>query len=276
MMRTPKPPSPISLTPPDAVATDDADADADATADSSGDDTASTQELTAELAELRSKYEVLERQVATTHQPKRSLRPSKYFVSMLCVVLGAILLPFAVIARWTTSTVLDTDAYVETVAPLAQDEDIQEALSYRVSVIILDAIDFRQQAEDALPTAAGFPRRSDRVGRHGPGPGCGRRTGVDAGVRAALGGRQPARTRRRGRRTDRRGQRHARHCERQGSWCSSARSPRRRSTVSMRSSEPISRTQFPTNAWTASSCSSSPRISPTSRTRSACSTSCRG
>lgn len=51
---------------------------------------------------------------------------------------------------------LDTDAYVETVAPLAQDEDIQEALSYRVSVIILDAIDFRQQAEDALPTRAGF------------------------------------------------------------------------------------------------------------------------
>jgi hypothetical protein len=52
--------------------------------------------------------------------------------------------------------VLDTDSYVETVAPLAKNEDIQEALSFRVSAIILDAIDFRQQAEDALPARAGF------------------------------------------------------------------------------------------------------------------------
>lgn len=144
----------------EADATDDADAaatgDADATAVLRDDDAASTQELTAELAQLRSKYEVLERQVATTHHPKRSLRPSKYFVSMLCVVLGAILLPFAVIARWTASTVLDTDAYVETVTPLAQNEDVQEALSFRVSETLLEVIDFEDLAKDALPDRAGF------------------------------------------------------------------------------------------------------------------------
>jgi hypothetical protein len=131
----------------------DADEDVPAT-----DDTPSTEELAAEVVRLRAEYEVLQRQLDATTKPgpKRIHRPSTYWVSIACVVLGGLLLPLAVLVRWTSNTVLDTDSYVETVAPLAQNEDIQEALSFRVSVIILDAIDFRQQAEDALPTPAGF------------------------------------------------------------------------------------------------------------------------
>jgi hypothetical protein len=132
---------------------DDADEGVPAT-----DDTPSTDELAAELVRLRAEYEVLQRQLdsATKTEPKRIHRPSRYWVSIACVVLGGFLLPLAVVARWTSNTVLDTDSYVETVAPLAQNEEIQEALSFQVSVIILDAIDFRQQAEDALPPRAGF------------------------------------------------------------------------------------------------------------------------
>jgi hypothetical protein len=132
---------------------DDADEGVPAT-----DDTPSTDELAAELVRLRAEYEVLQRQLDSTTkpEPKRIHRPSRYWVSIACVVLGGFLLPLAVVARWTSNTVLDTDSYVETVAPLAQNEEIQEALSFQVSVIILDAIDFRQQAEDALPPRAGF------------------------------------------------------------------------------------------------------------------------
>jgi len=135
----------------------------DGKADSSGIDDGSNAAdrddgLAAQLAELRAEYEVLQRQLEESGKPKprRFHRPSRYWVSIVCVVLGGLLLPFSVLVRWTSNTVLDTDSYVETVAPLAQNEDIQEALSFRVSAIILDAIDFRQQAEDALPPRAGF------------------------------------------------------------------------------------------------------------------------
>jgi hypothetical protein len=118
----------------------------------------STEELTVQLTELRAEYDVLQHQLEAQTKPKtkRPHRPSRAWVSIACVVLGGLLLPLAVIASWTSNTVLDTDSYVETVAPLAENEEIQEAISFRVSVIILDAIDFRQQAEDALPPRAGF------------------------------------------------------------------------------------------------------------------------
>lgn len=123
-----------------------------------GDTAASAEELSAELTSLRAEFDVLQRQLAeqTKRNSAKRRRPSRYWVSIVCVVLGGLLLPLAVLARWTSDTVLDTDSYVETVAPLAADEDIQEALSFRISVVVLDAIDFRAQAEEALPTEAAF------------------------------------------------------------------------------------------------------------------------
>jgi hypothetical protein len=167
----------------DDTATDDTDADDTDTDDGSGtddtadsdvataavaavvvtdaapdDDTASPAELAAQLAELRAEYEVLQHQLEASEKPKpqRVHRPSRYWVSIACVVLGGLLLPLAVLVRWTSNTLLDTDSYVETVAPLAENEDIQEALSFRISVVLLDAIDFTDLAKDALPTRAGF------------------------------------------------------------------------------------------------------------------------
>ncbi|MDX2378151.1 MAG: hypothetical protein QNM02_00145, partial [Acidimicrobiia bacterium] len=143
----------------DAITTDDAD-DPVATDDDTGETESvsaiTTEDSTAELVRLRAEYEVLQQRLDAATKPKRIHRPSRHWVSIVCVVLGGLLLPLTVLVRWTSNTVLDTDSYVETVAPLAQNEDIQEALSFRVSVIILDAIDFRQQAEDALPSRAGF------------------------------------------------------------------------------------------------------------------------
>jgi hypothetical protein len=92
----------------------------------------------------------------TKPQRERNFHPSRKGVSIACVVLGGLVLPLTVLVRWTSTTVLDTDSYVETVAPLAENEDIQEALSFHISVILLDVIDFRELAKDALPPRAGF------------------------------------------------------------------------------------------------------------------------
>ncbi|RLE24194.1 MAG: hypothetical protein DRJ50_04965, partial [Actinobacteria bacterium] len=121
-------------------------------------DTASAAELAVQISELRAEYDVLQRELEASTKPKRKVlhRPSRQWVSIACVVLGAILLPLAVLVRWTSNTVLDTDAYVETVAPLAQNEAIQEALSFRISEIIIEVIDIRELTRDALPPRAVF------------------------------------------------------------------------------------------------------------------------
>ena len=74
--------------------------------------------------------------------------------SIVCAVVGAILLPLAVITVWTQQTILDTDAYVETVAPLADNEDIQAAVTVQVTEAVAEAVDFRSIAEETLPPEA--------------------------------------------------------------------------------------------------------------------------
>jgi hypothetical protein len=124
--------------------------------DAATDDAATPDELKEQLARLRAEYEVLERHVAETSKHKARRRPTRNWASVACLVLGGLLLPFAVLSRWASDTMLDTDTYVETVTPLAENEDIQEALAFRVSETIMAEIDFRPQAEEALPEGAGF------------------------------------------------------------------------------------------------------------------------
>jgi hypothetical protein len=53
-------------------------------------------------------------------------------VGGLLAVLACLLLPATVLALWTDTVVSDTSAYVDTVAPLAEDRDVQEAAADRL------------------------------------------------------------------------------------------------------------------------------------------------
>jgi len=50
-------------------------------------------------------------------------------------LLASVLLPLALVSVWTDAVVNDTDEYVETVGPLAEDERVQEAVADRVADI---------------------------------------------------------------------------------------------------------------------------------------------
>jgi hypothetical protein len=72
------------------------------------------------------------------------------------IVLASILLPLAGLTVWTRNLMLNTDRYVETVAPLAQDPQIQAAITNRVSTGLVERLDIDQRAADALPAKARF------------------------------------------------------------------------------------------------------------------------
>jgi hypothetical protein len=72
------------------------------------------------------------------------------------VVLACVLAPLSILGVWTSNTLLDTDRYVDTVAPLAKDHDVQAAVSRIVDDALLAKVDVTQKVRDALPDKAAF------------------------------------------------------------------------------------------------------------------------
>src|SRR4051812_10091938 len=55
---------------------------------------------------------------------KESRHRGRRIATVVLVILGCVLAPVSVLALWAKTTLLDTDQYVETVAPLATNQDI--------------------------------------------------------------------------------------------------------------------------------------------------------
>ena len=77
-------------------------------------------------------------------------------LAWVLLVLSCILVPLSVAAVWTRSELLDTDRYVQTVAPLARNAEIQQAVATRLSTLLFENVDVEELATDALPSQAAF------------------------------------------------------------------------------------------------------------------------
>lgn len=111
-------------------------------------------QLLDEIEKLRTRNEELRRQLAERKPPAGSPWWRNRWLSVAAAVLTAILLPVAVHTVWARNTLLDTNQYVDTVAPLAENEDVQEAVTFRVTEAVSEAVNFRGLAEEALPPEA--------------------------------------------------------------------------------------------------------------------------
>lgn len=77
-------------------------------------------------------------------------------VSVVLLVLGFILVPLSAVAIWSNNQLTNTDRYVETVSPLAGNEDVQQTVATAVVSSIFDNVDVAGEIEDALPSRAKF------------------------------------------------------------------------------------------------------------------------
>jgi hypothetical protein len=120
-----------------------------------------------EVAALRARVAELEAALAAsgevplaagTTAPVPAGRPRwARVLSGVLLVLACVLAPLAVVSTWASTTVSDTDRYVETVAPLADDPDVQAAVAAEVTAAILEYLDAEQVATDALEAVAAQP-----------------------------------------------------------------------------------------------------------------------
>ncbi len=98
-------------------------------------------QLKARIAELEATNEQLEH---------RRRFDGRSFGAWVVLIVAALLLPLALTAFWAQRTITDTERYVATVAPLAQDPTIKEAVGTKVSTVLIDQLDAQQRIQELL------------------------------------------------------------------------------------------------------------------------------
>jgi hypothetical protein len=97
----------------------------------------------AERNELAHKLEVLEDRPRKRHRTRRILAP-------ILVVITVVVFTVTVPAAWGARTVLNTDRYVATVAPLANDPAVQQSIASKVTAQVFEALNVEGVISDAL------------------------------------------------------------------------------------------------------------------------------
>jgi hypothetical protein len=90
----------------------------------------------------------------------------------ILIFVAAVLAPLSVVANWARDHIEDTDRYLETVGPLADDPAIQAAIAARVDQVVFDYLDLdaaTKRVTDAL-AAQNLPPRVETTLRAAAGP----------------------------------------------------------------------------------------------------------
>jgi hypothetical protein len=104
-------------------------------------------ELHAEVERLRSENKKLQRSRTRRERARRA--------GVVALLIGGCgLAALSVVAIWLRVTLLDTDRYVSTVAPIAAEPAVQQAVADKLDTAITSRVDFAALAREALPDRA--------------------------------------------------------------------------------------------------------------------------
>jgi len=93
---------------------------------------------------------------ATQNAPKARAPRWRRWTAGFLIVLSCILAPLSVISIWVRNIVLNTDRYVETVAPLSANPAVIDTAATNITNALFDNIDVEKEIEDAFPPRADF------------------------------------------------------------------------------------------------------------------------
>jgi hypothetical protein len=122
-----------------------------------------------EVERLRARVAELETHLATRDdQPETPGETGRRSVwwgvsSAILLTIAVVLAPLSVASVWADSILSDTDQYVETVAPLADDPAVQDAVADEVTTVIFQNLDVEAVTTQALETIAAQPDVPPRV-----------------------------------------------------------------------------------------------------------------
>jgi hypothetical protein len=105
-------------------------------------------DIRAELERMKAERDELEAKVETLEAPKR--HRVRRILTPILVVLAVLVFTVSVPAVWSARTVLNTDRYVATVEPLADDPAVQQAIATRVTDEVFAALNVQEVISDTL------------------------------------------------------------------------------------------------------------------------------
>ncbi|MHC9046512.1 hypothetical protein ACYX8G_18155 [Microbacterium saperdae] len=112
--------------------------------------------MTATIEELQSRLRALEAENAALRSPApeaprvRRRTWGRTLLATVLIVLGALLAPVAVVAAWANVQLTDTDRFVTSYAPLADDPAIQALVTTQVVAVIEEQIDIPALTSDVI------------------------------------------------------------------------------------------------------------------------------
>lgn len=141
---------------PDDPATSDATAPDANDVDAAGTETdpAEVERLRLEAERLRQENEALKAEVVAADGPSAPKHRGRWAAALVLIVIGSLLVPVSILGVWLDRTVTDTDRYVDTVAPLARDPEIQKAVAARLEAALFDKVDVQAEVQQLLPEQA--------------------------------------------------------------------------------------------------------------------------
>ncbi|SFR72500.1 hypothetical protein SAMN05428970_1372 [Agromyces sp. CF514] len=119
--------------------------------------------LETENARLRVEVEA---PAAAPAKPRRSGR-GRVAVATVLVIVGVLLAPIAVLGAWAKTQLVDTDTFVATFAPLADDPAVQAFVAEEATTAILDSVDiegYTSAVFDAIKDLGLPPRAEEALG----------------------------------------------------------------------------------------------------------------
>ena len=123
--------------------------------------------LSAEVARLQARLEsgATPTVAAAPPAPPRSSGRVRAFFAVLLITLGTLLGPVAVVAAWMKAEVTNTDRFVATVAPLADDPAFQAFLVDEIVAAVDENVDLDTIATDLFDgiSALGLPPRAEEA-----------------------------------------------------------------------------------------------------------------
>jgi hypothetical protein len=115
----------------------------------------SPEELEAEVERLRAEREDLEARVESLEAKPQKRQRTRRILTPILVALSILVFTITVPAAWGARTVLNTDRYVATVAPLADDPAVQASIATKLTDQVFSALNVQATLSDALAALGG-------------------------------------------------------------------------------------------------------------------------
>jgi len=109
-----------------------------------------------EVARLRDEVATLQGRLADRRRRQFALLALRRVAAAVFIMITAFALVASVVGVWAATTVLSTDRWVSTVAPLPKDPKIAAAVAEYSTEQLFTAIDVQQRIENVLPPQAAF------------------------------------------------------------------------------------------------------------------------